>query len=160
MIGQVTAIQEDKKAVFVQFDEKCKFKQNESVNVSSKRFKRTPPQNRLYWAYLTWIIHPFGGDLQSQGHFSVDALHENIKAWIEAAHSHDFPIDKKFSTAGLDKKNFGRFFDLVNYELMIEILGVDTSPFFKDYEKYTKWSEYNDPDFRAFMDEKVSEVPF
>ncbi len=160
MVGKVTALQDDAKAVFIQFDEKCKFKLNEPVNVSSKRFKRTLKQNSFYWSYLTWCLHPLGGDLESQGHFSVDAFHENVKAWIEAKHSHDFPMDKNFSTAGLDKKDFVRFFDLVNAELMIEKLGVDTSPFFKDYEKYSHWGEYNDPDFRRFMDEKVPETPF
>lgn len=156
MLGKVSAIQDDSKAVFIQFDQKCKFKLNEPVNVSNQRFKRTLKQNSFYWAYLTWCIHPFGGDLQSQGHFSVDAFHEDVKAWIEASHSHDFPIDKKFSTAGLDKKDFARFFDLVNAELMVEILGVDTSPFFIEYEKYRRWAEYNEPDFRRFMDEKVA----
>lgn len=160
MVGKVTAIQDDEKAVFIQFDEKCKFKLNELANVSSKRFKRTLPQNNFYWAFITWCVHENGGALCDQGHFSVNALHEDVKAWIEAAHSHDFPIGKKFSTAGLDKRDFGRFFDLVNAELMIEKLGVDTSPLFRDYEKYNRWSDYNDPDFRRFMDEKVPETPF
>lgn len=161
MIGKVAVVQEDLKAVFVQFDEKCMFKLNESVNVSSKRFKRTLKQNAMYWAYLTWTIHPLGGNLQEKGHFSTDALHENVKAWIESTHSHDFLIDKKFSTAGLDKKDFGRFFDLVNAELMIEKLELDTSPFFDDYERYGHWVEYNDDsDFRRFMDEKVPKTPF
>ena len=159
MLGKIIETGQD--TIYIKLDDKSNFKLGEEVNVSRNKKKRTLKQNALYWAYLTWVIHPHGGDLESQGHFSVDALHENVKAWIEAKHSHDFPIDRKFSTAGLDKIEFGRFFDLVNAELMIEKLELDTSPFFADYEKYGRWIEYNDdPDFRQFMDEKIPKPPF
>jgi hypothetical protein len=131
----------------------------ETVNVTKKRKARTLKQNALYWCFLSWCIHPFGGDLQSSGHFSIDALHEDIKAWFKATHRHDFNINGRFSTADLNKKKFKEFFDLVNLELMIDILGVDTSGFWKEYEKYGTWTNYNDEDFRTFMDEKQV-IPF
>lgn len=158
MIGRITAVQEDSKAVFVQFETPGKFKMGEEVNVSTKKFKRTLPQNSLYWAFLTWCIHSAGGNLREQGHFSTDALHTDIKAWIESEHGHDFPIDKRFSTAELDKKQFAEFFNLISQELMVEILGVDTSGFWRDHERFTRWSEYNNDDMKAYLDEQ--KLPF
>ena len=155
MLGQVRAVQDDKKAVFVEFEEPCRFKMGDTVNVSDQKKKRTLKQNALYWVFLTWCIHPFGGDLQSQGHFSVDALHENIKEWFTATHRRQFNINGKFSTTSLNKKQFKEFFDLVNLELMVDILGVDTSGFWDEYEKYYEWIEYNPEDFQAYMDEKL-----
>ncbi len=159
MLGKVSVIQSDKKAVFIKFENPCKFKMGETVNVSNQKRKRTLKQNAFYWVFLTWLIHPYGGDLQSQGHFSVDALHEDIKAWITMTHKHDFDIRKRFSTAELDQKQFRKFFDLVNQELMVDILGVDTSGFWKEYEKYSRWVEYNSEDFQAYMDEQQA-MPF
>lgn len=77
-----------------------------------------------------------------------------MKAWIEASHSDDFPISKKFTTTELDKKEFGQFFDIINLELMVEILGVDTAGFWHEYEKYSKWAEYSGDNFRGYMDER------
>ena len=160
MLGRVACIEKGNKAVFVQFDEPCKFKLNEPVNVSSKRITRTLPQNRLYWVFLSWCIHPRGGDLQSQGHFSKDALHQNIKDWLKDTHPQDFNITKKFTTTELDKQEFNRFLEIVKQELMVEFFGIDISGFEIEYEKYGRWTEYsNSEDFRRFMDEKA-EVPF
>ena len=160
MIGKVTAIQDDRKAVFVQFDEPAKFKADETVNVSSKKKIRTSPQNRLYWAFLSWCIHKNGGDLISQGHFSTDALHSDIKSWFKEAHQHDFNIDRHFTTTELNTKEFSNFFEIVEKELMISFFGIDTSGFYRSYAKFDRWSEYNDPNFKEFMDEAVPETPF
>jgi len=156
MIGRVTVVQNDNKAVWVEFDQPCKFRMGDEVNVGKKRHIRTLQQNRLYWAFLTWLIHPAGGNLREQGHFSTNALHEDVKAWIESEHNHDFPIDTKFSTAELSTKQFNEFIDLVNQELFVEILGVDTSGFWREYERFSKWAEYNSDDMKAYMDE----IPF
>lgn len=156
MIGRVTVVQDDKTAVFVQFDRPGVFKMGDEVNVSKQRKQRSLQQNRLYWAFLTWLIHPAGGDLRSQGHFSTDALHQDIKAWIESEHQHDFPIDKKFSTTELTTQQFNEFLDLVSQELFTEFLGVDVSGFWVEYGKFSRWSEYNEPDMKTYMDE----IPF
>jgi hypothetical protein len=160
MLGKVTVIQEDKKAVFIEFDEPAKFKMGDLVNVAGKRKTRTLAQNAFYWCFLSWCIHSRGGDLQNQGHFSTDALHEDVKAWFKATHAYDFNIDKRFTTTELNTKEFTDFFEIVNKELMIEFFGIDTSMFWVEYEKYSKWTEYNSDDFKAFMNEKVSPTPF
>ena len=152
MLGQVKAVQKDKKAVFIVFDRPARFKMNQVVNVSDRKQVRTLKQNAMYWAFLSWCISPFGGDLQSLGHFSVDALHENIKEWLMATHKRDFNIDGKFTTTELDKKQFAEFFNLVNQELMVDILEIDTSGFWVEYERFKEWAQYNEPDFRTFMD--------
>ena len=159
MLGRVTVVQDDKKAVCIVFDAPVKFKPDEQVNVTRKRKQRTLKQNRMYWAYLTWCIHPAGGNLQEMGHFSTDALHEDIKAWFKETHKEDFEIiDGKFSTAELDRQAFKRFFDIVNQELMVEFFEIDTSGYWRDYEKYGAWG-MADQDFRAWMDEE-QEIPF
>lgn len=156
MLGRISVVQEDKKAVFIEFDRPVKFKMNQIVNVSDRKQVRTLKQNAMYWAFLTWCINPFGGDLQSQGHFSIDALHENIKEWIVATHRRDFNISSRFTTTELDKKQFREYFDLVNQELMVDILGVDTSGFWAEYDRFQKWAEYNEPDFRTYMEEQYA----
>lgn len=158
MLGQIRVVQDDRKAVFIEFDHPVKFKMNQIVNVSDKKKARSLKQNSMYWAFITWCINPFGGDLQSQGHFSSDALHENIKEWIMASHSHDFPIDQKFTTTELNRKQFTEFFDLVNQELMVDILGVDTSGFWAEYERFKEWAQYNEPDFKTFMEEQYGRI--
>ena len=159
MLGKVTVIQDDQKAIFIVFPGPINIKQGEQVNVTRKRKQRTLKQNRMYWAYLTWCIHPQGGNLQEQGHYSTDALHENIKAWFKDKHKEDFGIQERFSTAELDRQKFKQFFDIVNLELMVEFFEIDTSGFWKDYEKYGAWG-MADQEFRAWMDEEIPRAPF
>lgn len=158
MLGKITVIQKDRKAVFIEFDKPVDFKINQIVNVSERKKVRTLKQNAMYWAFLTWCIHPFGGDLQSQGHFSVDALHADIKAWFTMTHGHEFPMDGKFTTTELDIKQFRRYFDIVNQELMVDTLGVDTSGFWADYERYRAWAEYNEENIGRYMEERYGRV--
>lgn len=159
MLGKIVETGQD--TIYIKLDGKSKFKLGETVNVSPKKTTRTLKQNAYYWCFLTWCIHPAGADLQSQGHFSADGLHADIKAWIKDNHGHDFPIDKHFTTTELTKEEFHRFFELVNQELMIEFFGVDTTPFFVSYEKWGRWFEYgNNKEFRDFMNEQVPAVPF
>ncbi len=155
MIGKVTAIQDDRKAVFVQLENPADFKMGEIVSITKAHKKRTPPQNRFYWAFITWCIHPRGGNLIEQGHFSKDALHSDIKEWFESTHKHDFDIGKKFSTTDFDTKQFSQFFDIVERELMNGFFEINTSPFHDDYEKYTGWSDYSKADFGEYLDEKL-----
>lgn len=158
MLGKVTVVQDDGKTVFVELFAPAKFRAGEVVNVTKKRKARTLKQNRMYWAYLTWCIHPNGGNLQELGHWSKDALHENIKAWMVENHKEDFNIDGKFSTAELGRKAFSQFFEILNQELMIEYFERDTSGFWREYEKYGAWAA-DDQDFQAWLDE-TQDVPF
>jgi hypothetical protein len=160
MQGKIEVMEDGNQAAFIRFSEKVNFKVGQEITVNPAKKTRSLKQNATYWLYLTWCIDPFGGDLQSSGHFSIDALHEDVKAWLKATHPQDFKIDKQFTTTTLTRQEFGRFFDIVNNELMVEILGVDTSPFWKDLEKFGKWQEFNPGDMRDFLKERVPEVPF
>ena len=160
MLGRIVVIQDDKKAVFVELEQPAKFKINEVVNISKKKKIRSLKQNAYYWCYLSWCIHPNGGALCDQGHWSIDGLHADIKAWFTEKHKHDFGINGKFTTTMLDKQKFSQYFEIVNKELMIEFFGLDTAQFFRDYEQYGRWLDYSDKEFKEFMDEQVAQVPF
>jgi hypothetical protein len=155
MLGKISVVQDDKKAVFVELFAPGKFRIGEIVNISKKKKTRSLKQNNFYWCFLSWCIHPAGGNLQEQGHFSVEGLHEDVKAWFKDKHGKDFGIEGKFSTTALDKDKFKQFFDIVNQELMVEFFGVDTSAFWREYEKYGTWIDYNSEDFKDYMDEQL-----
>ncbi|MGV8130924.1 MAG: hypothetical protein ACP5N7_02365 [Candidatus Pacearchaeota archaeon] len=149
MIGKVAMISEDKRFIYIELEQETKLKLNQPVEVSRKHAKRSLQQNSFYWSYLTWCIKK--GGLMAQGHFSIDALHEDIKAWIKQVHKKDF--NEEFTTANLNKIEFAEYFNLVDYELMTEFFGVNTSHFHRDYEKYQEWLSYNpDGSFKQFLD--------
>jgi len=137
MIGKITVIQDDQKAVFVELIEPANFKMNDLVDIKKHKSKRSISQNRLYWAYLTWIISIDGGGLIEQGHFSPDALHEDIKAWVVSKYPHQFTTKKinKFTTTELDTKEFTEFINLIDRELMVSFFEIDTSKFWGDGEE-------------------------
>jgi hypothetical protein len=159
MLGKITAIQQDHKAIFIELETTASFKMGQVVEVTKAKKHRSIQQNRLYWAFLTWCIHPKGGALCDQGHFSTDALHANVKAWIESTHAHDFAFDKNFSTADLTTKQFNDFLELVSHELFGEILGIDTSGFELARGQYDKYGEYRSGSFKDFMDEQYNDLP-
>jgi hypothetical protein len=128
MLGKILSIQDDHKAAFIEFDA-SKLKMGDMVNIKKARSVRSLQQNRLYWAFISWCISPKGGDLQSQGHFSKDGLHEDIKQWFKSTHQHDFDIDEMLSTATLNTKEFTQYFEIVKFELMAGFFGIDVSKF-------------------------------
>jgi hypothetical protein len=161
VLAKITAIQEDHKAVFVQLERPADFKMNDVVNITKAKKKRTPNQNRYYWAFLTWVIHPGGGQLCDQGHFSTDALHEDVKAWIEWKHPNDFKVSSKFSTASLDVETFTRFLKIIKTELFGEFFEIDCRGFDIEHSHYEQYSEFRSGDFKDYMNERYSEnVPF
>ena len=155
MLGKISVIQDDRKAVFIELFAPAKYRVGEIVSITKKKKARTRKQNNFYWCFLAWCIHPAGGNLQEQGHFSAEGLHEDVKAWFKDRHGKDFGIEGKFSTTTLDKDKFKQFFDRVNQELMVEFFDVDTSVFWREYEKYGTWVDYNSEDFGAYMDEQL-----
>lgn len=155
MLGTIAKISQDKKAVLIMLDQAADFRISEQIVVNKAKKLRTVPQNALYWQYLTWVVNPRAGDLESQGFYSKDALHETIKAWIKREHEHDFKMDKKFTTTTLTRQEFSRFFDIVNLELMIEHFGIDTSPFWTDYERFGKWQETNPGGMDDYLAERM-----
>jgi hypothetical protein len=135
MLGRVTVIQEDKQAISIQFDNPISFKMNQPVKVTEHKKNRSLSQNRLYWGYLAWIISRDGGGLIDQGHFSPDALHQDIKSWVQSEYPNQFDFKQIFSSAELNTKQFTDFIELIDRELMVSFFGINTNGFWGEVNK-------------------------
>jgi len=101
---------------------------------------RTLDQNALYWTYLSWIIKE--GGLKDQGHFSPQALHDNLKSHFLAEKTFDrgkFKAIEEGTTTNLNKMEFGEYFDAVD-RFMNDFFGISTAEFWKEYKEY--YSKY------------------
>ena len=155
MNGKIIEADENHIEFTVHLDQPGNFKLGQEVTINQAKKIRSLKQNSFYWVFLEWLINPFGGDLQSQGHFSVEGLHEDIKSWIKATHEHDFKMDREFTTTELTRQEFKKFFDIVSQDLMVDKLGVDTSGFWQDYQRFENWQTTNPGGMSEYLAERM-----
>jgi len=155
MNGKLIAKDEKGTELTILLDQPVSFKLGLDITVYQTKNIRTLKQNSTYWLYLTWCIDSAGGDLQSAGYFSIDGLHENIKEYIKIKHPQDFKIDKHFTTTTLSRAEFTKFWEIINQELMVEYFGLDTSPFWKDLDRFTEWQTTNPGGMKEYLKERM-----
>ena len=116
----------------VQFDQKCP-KDGELFSAKWGS-TRTLYQNALYFTFLHWLIE---NGLKEHGHFSEQALHEDMKAHFLADKLFDrgkFKAIEESTTTDLTISEFSEYFDLVD-EFVKDFFGIDTSGFWQEYRR-------------------------
>jgi len=119
----------------VQFDKKCP--PDGGLCTVKWGSQRTGSQNSLYWLFLSWLIEH--GGLKEHGHFSADALHEDLKAHFIAEKVFDRGRFKVLetedpTTTDMTKSEFGEYMDKVD-EFARDFFEVDTDGFWQEYRQ-------------------------
>lgn len=119
----------------VQFDQKCP--PDGALFTAKWGSQRTGSQNSLYWLFLNWLIE-FGG-LKEHGHFSADALHEDLKAHFISEKIFDkgrFKVleTEEATTTDMTRSEFGEYMDKVD-DFMKSFFEIDTDGFWQEYRQ-------------------------
>lgn len=96
---------------------------------------RSLAQNSLLWVYYNWLIEH--GNLKDHGHFSPQALHENLKAYFLAEkimHKGQFVAIEEPTTTTLGKTEFSEYMEKVD-RFMESFFGVDVSVFWEIHKR-------------------------
>jgi len=97
--------------------------------------KRSLAQNAFLWTYYTWLINHAG--MTDHGFFCPEALHVSLKAHFLAEKimsRGEFKAIEEGSTATLNKLEFGQYIEKID-NFIVDFFGIDTSPFWEEYEK-------------------------
>lgn len=97
--------------------------------------QRSYQQNALLWVYYTWLIDHAG--LKDHGFFCPEALHSSLKAHFlsdKIMTKGEWKVIEEGSTAILNKSEFSEYVEKID-NFICDFFGVDTTPFWDEYEK-------------------------
>ena len=95
---------------------------------------RSGSQNRLYWAWLQWLVSD--GGMKDQGYMFAEELHDALKNRLLCSYeTRGFKTVKIKSTTDLTKDEFVEYMDSAE-KLIEEYCGVSSLVFWKEYEDF------------------------
>ena len=111
---------------------KPRFKVGDNVHIV-KGSTRTLSQNNFYWTYLTYVIE---NGAKEYGHYSVEGLHQSLKAYFLAEKKltkGEWKELENATTTDLSKLEFSEYMDKIDH-FICDTFEMDTSSFFEDYQ--------------------------